>query len=255
MPQIYMEHVRPLGAGGLGIVDIVRVNHRDLMARKRLQPRWARNPDVYQRFVREVEILSTMEHPNIVRCLGYELNGQEPYYLMPLYARSLRQAMTHQIDWRWVARFGITVAEALAHAHAGNFIHRDLKPENILLDAQNVPVIADWGIGQLIHQQSIVVDLHTQAGLGTMYYCSPEQWGTGRCAPSGDVYALGLILAEMVMGSRTAQPFRGITHDVVGGQQPSIRWFNATVQKMTNPNAQQRHQSMLEVRNDLRRSI
>ncbi len=123
---------------------------------------------------------------------------------MPLYPRSLRHLLmkTQQgFGWSNVAGFGIAIARAMEYAHSNGFKHRDLKPENILLDDGNNPVIADWGLGYFIHKESKVLQL-TKAGMGTEYYCCREQWLTGKCDNTGDIYFLGLVLAELATGTR-----------------------------------------------------
>lgn len=262
MGLFYIEHVRPLDRGGLGTVDVVRICGGDAypigteFARKRLGPKWANDPGAQARFDREIEMLGSMSHSNIVICKGHNLPGAERYYLMPLFPRSLRKLLMEHagaITRGWVVEFGIKVASALSYAHSLNHIHRDLKPENILMTTANEPVIADWGLGQFIHQHSKVLDLQTHGPMGTPYYCPLEQWNTGRCEPSGDVYSLGLILAEMAKGLRLSinPPFSGIRQDVVANDSAGATMFNLTVKKMTHMQAKQRHASMDDVILDL----
>lgn len=263
MSKFYVTHVRPLGEGGLATVDVVQVSSDGgpyprgaQLARKQLGPQWANDQGAQGRFDREIQILSSMTHPGTVQVMGVSIPGVPRFYLMPLYPRSLRQLIADhggRVPRAWAVQLGLKVAGALQYAHDMNFIHRDLKPENILMDDQNEPVVADWGLGQFIHQHSKVLDLKTQGGLGTPYYCPMEQWSTGRCAASGDVYALGLILAELTAGQRLAinPPFSGIRQDVVANDSPQAQFFNATIKKMTSLAAARRHASMNEVILDL----
>ena len=165
------------------------------MERSGLTTRW-RGPVLSAR----IDALRTMQHPNIISCEGLSLPGSERFYCMPLCAFSYRQLMgahPEGFEWTSVARLGITLASALEYAHTLGFVHRDLKPENLLLDSLNNVYIADWGLGYFIHKDSKVLML-TQAGeLGTAYYCSLEQWSSGKCDARGDVYSLGVTLAEL----------------------------------------------------------
>ena len=261
MATFYVRSVRPLGQGGLATVDEVEVTsdggpyvRGTRLARKQLGAHWSRDPGAQQRFEKEIEILSTMNHSGIVTVAGVSVPGIPRFYLMPLYPRSLRgliQQHGQPIGLPWTADFGLKLCRTLQYAHGLGFVHRDLKPENILMDNQNQPVIADWGLGQFIHRQSKVLDLKGSQELP--YYCPAEQWSTGHCGVPGDVYSLGLILAELVIGYRLPiQPaFSGIHQDVLLGITPQSSYFNQTIRKMTKAAASTRHQSMLEVEVDL----
>jgi serine/threonine protein kinase len=136
-----------------------------------------------------------------------------------------------------------------------NFIHRDLKPENILLSDNGGPVVADWGLGQFVHLHSKVLDLTRGGPMGTHYYCSLEQWASGRCERTGDVYSLGVVLAELAAGR--ALPISpigsGIQHAVVNGSSAVVQNFNATIRRMTAMLPSARFQSVNEVASVLRR--
>jgi serine/threonine protein kinase len=226
------------------------------LARKQLGPQWSRDPGARQRFEREIEILSTMNHPGIIHVAGVSLPGTPRCYVMPLYPKSLRiliQQHAKPVSLSWAVDRGLKICRTLQYAHSLGFIHRDLKPENILMDARHEPVVADWGLGQFIHKQSKVLDLNGHGSQGWPYYCPAEQWSTGHCDASGDVYSLGLILAELVVGYRLplTPPFSGIRQDVLVASTPQASYFNQTIRRMTNLFAYARHQSMVDVENDL----
>lgn len=258
--QFTIRPIRHLGQGGLGQVDEVEVVATNQshplgtrLARKRLGPQWASDFGAQTRFEREIELLRAMAHPHIVSLEGVSLPGAERWYVMPLFERgSLRQWL--QTGGRFqtiqqVARFVAKIADALTHAHSMNFIHRDLKPENVLLSDDGEPIVADWGLGQFVHIHSKVLDLTRGGPMGTHYYCSLEQWSSGRCGAPGDVYSLGVLLAEVALGR--ALPITpvgaGIQADVLAGSNMAIRTFNGIVRKMTAFSASARYQSMSEV--------
>ncbi len=262
--QFRIRHVQPKGEGGLGIVDEVVIIESNCehpvgahFARKRLNDKWKNQPEAQARFEREIEILAGMSHHKIVSFQGKNLPGGERYYMMPLYERSVRNyliATPGGVHWRNAARFCSELADALQYAHTMGHVHRDLKPENILLDPANNAVISDWGLGQFVHRDSKVLDL-TRGGMGTEYYVSLEQWTTGRCECTGDIYSLGIVLAELVRGANRISivPGMGISGDVVAGNADGSREFNLYIRTMTAifPNA--RPQTMAEVAMELGR--
>jgi serine/threonine protein kinase len=263
--QFTIRPIQELGQGGLGRVDEVEViaanySHRvgTRLARKRLNAQWAADPGARARFEREIQMLQTMRHSNIVPFEGSSLPGGERWYVMPLFRggsmRSWLQSGGRFQSVRHAALFVAKIADALAYAHTMNFVHRDLKPENILLSDNGEPVIADWGLGQFVHLHSKVLDLTRGGPMGTHYYCSLEQWTTGRCGETGDVYSLGVVLAELVTGR--ALPISpvgvGIQQDVVAGGDWVSQYFNTVVRKMTAFSALSRFQTMGEVAQTLR---
>ena len=263
--QFTIRPVRVIGEGGLGIVDEVEViaSNRShpvgtRLARKRLGAKWASDKGARERFEREIDMLGTMDHPNVVRLEGVSLPGYERFYVMPLFHRgSLRSWL--QSGGRFttvqdVSNFVASVSDALSYAHSMNFIHRDLKPENILLSDEGEPVIADWGLGQFVHLHSKVLDLTRGGPMGTHYYCSLEQWTSGRCEATGDVYSLGVVLAELAAGRALpiAPIGSGIQQNIIGGGSAVAQRFNAVVRKMTALIPSARFQSIEEVGNALR---
>src|SRR5262249_18046728 len=150
--------------------------------------------------------------PRIVSVEGVSVGG-ERWYVMPLCERgSLRRWIQEGGAFSTVqqlASFVAAISDALEYAHARNFIHRDLKPENVLLSNAGGPLIADWGLGQFVHLHSKVLDLTKGGPMGTHYYCSLEQWTSGRCDVAGDVYSLGVLLAELAAGYALPIPLIG----------------------------------------------
>jgi serine/threonine protein kinase len=259
-----VQHVRHLGTGGLGTVDEVVVSASNSahaigasLARKQLSAKWVHHPEVQGRFEREIQMMGVMSHPAIVSLKGVSLPGYGRWYVMPLYRSSLRGALEAGRNYPNLAAvigLGITLADALAYAHGMNHVHRDIKPENILLGESDRPAIADWGVGQFIHKQSVVLDFTRGGPMGTGYYASLEQWSSGRCGPAGDVYSLGVMLAELA--ARRAFPIdpigSGFRHDVVVGTDATSRGFNELIKRMTHVIDSVRPQSMGEVARALR---
>ncbi|MCP3167374.1 serine/threonine protein kinase [Myxococcus sp. QH3KD-4-1] len=263
-----IKQVRRLGAGGLGYVDevtIIASRHYALprgarFARKQLHERWAREPTAIERFIREISTLQRLRHPNIITIRAVNApGGIVPFYVMDLCSQSMRDLLRKRrapIPLRTVLSWGHALAGALAYAHEKGVIHRDIKPENVLLSKQGVPVIADWGLGYFVHQMSRVLQPLTAAGLGTEYYASEEQWRTGKCGVTGDVYSLGITLAELARGEPMRLATRavgsGINDEVVPGTSVGARYFTKVIRRMTFQAPEHRIQSMAEVRNHMR---
>lgn len=265
--QFHFTWGRKLGEGGLGRVDeiiVISSNSRHAvgsrLACKRLNDRWRNEPTARARFEREIQALRRMSHPSIVSFEGESLSGSdERFYVMPLYDRSLRHLLAahpNGFDWTAVADFVAQIADALDYAHAMGFIHRDLKPENILLDSQNRPVIADWGLGYFVHKESKVLQHLTRGGMGTEYYCSMEQWASGKCDATGDIYSLGLMLAELIHGRQ--HPITvgmGIQGDVIASNSQGAVRLNSIVRLMTHLLPNKRIQTMAQVARLLREAM
>ena len=207
-----------IGRGGMGIV--YRGYHPDLqkyVAVKILRPELALQQGFYERFLQEARTIARLEHPNIVDVVNFG-RFQDSYYLMMDHIdgpslrlliqeneRGLPPADSVQIAWQ--------IADVLAHSHAAGVLHRDLKPDNILLTRSNRPnlpyraIVTDFGLVKL-GEGSL---LQTQEGisLGTPAYMSPEQVQGREMDGRTDIYALGVILYEMVTGQRP-YPIRNV---------------------------------------------
>lgn len=251
-----------LGVGGFGVVDAVRVTESNgahavgtLLACKRLNDRWRDDPAARERFEREIVTVGQMRHAAIVTLAGVNAAGLARCYLMPLYPQSLRTLLLSDegkrgFAWPQVARFGATLANALAYAHATGVVHRDLKPENILLTRKREPMITDWGVGHFLHKHSKVLQpALTKAGIGTEFYCSMEQWASGAGDVTSDIYSLGIVLAECVLGAPPALAFTGagIMTELVPADSVGAFYFNQAIARMTAMLATARPQGMSEV--------
>jgi serine/threonine protein kinase/Flp pilus assembly protein TadD len=203
-----------LGAGGMGIV--YRAYDEKLrrdVAIKLLH----RQPDSSSRaqILQEARASSALNHPGI--CTVYEVDDHDDqsFIVMELIeGRPLSDLIPADgFPFESVRSYGLQVADALAHAHARGIIHRDVKPSNILVIAQGRIKILDFGLGQ--HVGSHISDRTTGqtasdvgALAGTLAYMAPEQLRGERAAARSDVWSLGVVLYEMITGSR---PYSGDT--------------------------------------------
>jgi len=257
----------PIGVGGLGSVYRIRVTASNAQpiglgsewAMKKLNQKWARHPEMRERFEREISAIRRMSHPNIVTLTGENLPDGERFYIMPLFSNSVRSFIARggfRGDWRKIAMGGALLADALQYAHDLGFIHRDLKPDNILFNNNGPLVIADWGLGYFVHVNSQVLRHLTRGGMGTEYYCSIEQWGTGKCDCRGDIYSLGMTLDEWVNGvQRSITIGSGIDGVTTNEMTNGARRFNALLRSMTQMFKNQRPASMRTVAAELRSAV
>jgi serine/threonine-protein kinase len=154
-----------------------------------------------RRFLREISALSKLDHPNIVRILDSGIDPA-PFLAMELVpGRELRAILAQSLSLPAPRAIALAahVAHALAHAHERGVVHRDVKPENVLVDERDQVKLVDFGIALLDDSAAIT---RTGEVPGTPAYLAPEQVAGGAVGPAADVYALGLVLYEMLAGER-----------------------------------------------------
>ncbi|WP_232793936.1 serine/threonine-protein kinase [Pseudofrankia saprophytica] len=163
--------------------------------------------DLRTRFLSEARVLAGLDHTHIVRVYDYvEHSGLCLLVMEQLTGGSLRQRMAAGgLDPRAGCAVGLAAATALAAAHQIGVLHRDIKPDNLLFDASGVPKVTDFGIAKIVETTAV-----TTTGLvGTPRYMAPEQIEGSRLGPGTDIYALGIVLYELLAG-RPIFP-RGLT--------------------------------------------
>lgn len=155
-----------------------------------------------QRFEREVRTLATLNHPSIVTIHDAGEHDGTAYLVMELVeGASLADELADgPLDPDRAVRIAASVADGLAVAHTAGIIHRDVKPGNILLDTDGTAKLADFGIARLAEAATTTVTM-----VGTAAYLAPEQLEVTELTPAVDVYALGLVLLEMLTGQRAFQ--------------------------------------------------
>jgi len=166
------------------------------------------------RFHREIEILSRLEHPNIVPVLDSQQAGSRLYYVMPFVSGdSVRDRLERQgpLGWDDVIRITTDVATAIDYAHAQGVLHRDIKPENILLETDRT-LVCDFGVARAIEKAGGEFTSSSGLVVGTPVYMSPEQAVGDAVDRQSDVYALGCVVYEMLAGE---PPFAGPTAQAV----------------------------------------
>jgi eukaryotic-like serine/threonine-protein kinase len=201
--------LRLLGEGGMGTVYEAEQEHpRRTVALKVIRPGWA-TAEILRRFEQESQALGRLQHPGIAQiheaATADSGSGPQPYFAMEfIRGDSLHAyAATHHLNARQRLELMVKICDAVHHAHQRGIIHRDLKPGNILVDETGQPKILDFGVARVTDSDAYATR-QTDVGqlIGTLAYMSPEQVLADplELDVRSDVYALGVILYELLAG-------------------------------------------------------
>ncbi|MBN2414592.1 protein kinase [bacterium] len=199
--------IEELGRGGMGTVYRARDTKLDrFVALKFLPPHLSRSPEDKKRFIHEARAASALDHPNI--CTVYEISETDDgqlYIAMACYeGESLRDRISRgPLPAEEAVEIAVQIARGLEKAHAKGIVHRDIQPANILLTEDGTVKIVDFGLAKLADRSLMTKEGTT---LGTAAYMSPEQTRGDAVDQRTDIWALGVILYEMLTGER---PFKG----------------------------------------------
>lgn len=210
--------VRRLGIGGMGVVWLARdelfaIGDERLVALKFAHARPDRT-DLATRLARESSLLASLAHPNIARLYAAELTEDERLYLVLEYIEGLpldQYCAEREASLAMRLALFVQVADAMTHAHERRIVHRDLKPGNVLVTPNGETKLLDFGVAKLLGD-----DGYSQLQLSrltgrplTPEYASPEQVAGEEVGLASDIYSLGVMLYELVTGSRPHAVARG----------------------------------------------
>ncbi len=269
----HLEIVEQIGAGGAGEVYLAadkKLNR--LVAVKILNDRFARHESNLERFIREAQTASALNHPNIL--IVHEIGVFENTHFIVtefIEGKTLREILNEKsLALSDVLDVAIQIANALRVAHETNLIHRDIKPENIMIRNDKIVKVLDFGLAKLIGQhpsESASESFsrnETAEGviMGTINYMSPEQTGGKPIDFRSDIFSFGIVLYEMLTGKN---PFRGETfnHTIIAileNQPPPLSRFisnfpseiETIINKCLEKDPANRYDSAKELLNDLK---
>ncbi len=251
-----------IGGGGMSNVYLAHdmILNRDV-AIKVLRYDFTNEDELHRRFQREALSVTSLTHPNIVSIYDVGDDGDLHYIVMEyVEGKTLKQYIQEfaPISPARCVHIMKELTSAIANAHENHIIHRDIKPQNILMDAEGNVKITDFGIAMTLSATSFT---QTNSVLGTVHYLSPEQARGGTATNKSDIYALGIVLYELLTGEL---PFSGesavsIALKHLQTETPSVRASDATIPqslenvvlKATAKDASHRYATVEEMQEDL----
>ncbi len=269
------EILAPLGQGGLGEVVKARAlgphGFEKVVAIKRIRAEWAQQEVMAQRFIREARIAARLQHANIVQVFDFGRHGDELFIVMEfvdgqslddilagLTANGKRPTLAQTLQ------IALDVTRALDSAHhledssgsLDGIIHRDVSPANVLISRQGVVKLVDFGIAAVAAQQG-----RTSLVAGKPMYMAPEQLRGDPLDPRCDLFAVGLLIYEMLTGQR---PWKGMVDPAPGATLESMEYrppsryateipaeVDAMVTRLLEPDREARYESAAELAKEI----
>ena len=193
-----------LDKGGMAVVyEALDTTLDRRVAIKFIQPGKEQLNTFLARFKRESKLLAKLSHPNIVKIFETGEFEGSPYLVMDyIQGGTLKKLMQDKpLSWQRSVQITMQMASALEAAHKAGILHRDIKPANILMANERDPMLSDFGIAKIIEGEGVTDTSLTDTGMGigTPDYMAPEQ-GVGNASKQSDIYALGVVLYQMVTG-------------------------------------------------------
>jgi len=256
-----------LGAGGMGVVYRATDTKLHRPAAIKVLPENLADPEARRRFQREAQMVSSLNHPHILTVYDAgEYLGRQYLITEFVDGGTLRQWAARPRGWRAIVELLIGVADGIATAHDAGILHRDIKPENILLAKNGYAKLADFGLAKLVESDPLADEANAFRGgehstlVGTAAYMSPEQTQGLPLDGRSDVYSFGLVLYELLAGSRPFDDEPGRRRGTEAEPIPPLPAqvpadLRAIVAKALEPEPADRYQTMRDLVVDLRRLV
>ena len=197
--------LRRIGAGGMGEVWLAERNDAEFEQQAAVKQLAWPTPGLLQRFRQQCQILARLQHPDIARLIDGGVDERGAPYLVMEYVDGVpitQYVGAHALDLHARLRLFLRICAAVQYAHQNLIVHRDLKPSNILIGPEGALKLLDFGIAKVLATTDEAAQTQTAARLLTPDYAAPEQFSGDAITTATDVYALGVVLYELLADAR-----------------------------------------------------
>ncbi len=195
-----------VGIGGMAVVYKAYDNQENkTVAIKILKEEYTKNEEFLRRFKNESKAIAVLSHPNVVKVFDVSFGDLIQYIVMEyIDGITLKEYIEKSgpLSWNEAVHFTLQILRGLQHAHDKGVVHRDIKPQNIMLLPDGVIKVADFGIARFARSEQETI---TDKAIGSVHYISPEQAKGEKTDEKADIYSVGVMLYEMLTGTRPFQ--------------------------------------------------
>jgi eukaryotic-like serine/threonine-protein kinase len=255
-----------LGSGGMSTVYRARDETLDRpVAVKVMHREISEQPDQLERFRAEARAVAKLSHSNVVGVIDAGEDGGHPYIVFEyVEGETVKQRIRRsgQLPVSDALAYAIEIGQGLAVAHGRRMVHRDVKPQNVLIDPDGRAKVTDFGIARQLETEAVTA---TGRVLGTTDYVSPEQAMGHRVDPRSDIYSLGIVLYEMLVGDVPfhADSLVGVAMKHVNEDLPDVQRRRpevsaavaAVIERATTKDPRLRYQTIAEMIDDLEAAL
>jgi hemoglobin-like flavoprotein len=262
--------IRPLGRGGMGRVFLGHDQALDRPVALKFVSSDQPSASERERFLLEARAIARLAHPNVVAVFRVGETAGRPYLAYELVKGRTFHELAGPLAWQVVLTLATGLARGLEAVHRAGLVHRDIKPANVILSDAGEVKLLDFGLAKGLDDDAPpsrmtdlrAVDLtHTGTLVGTPAYLAPEQWQRGAASPRSDVFAVGLVLHELLVGrsQRAHMSLREISRATVEEDVAPVRrhrpevpeTFAAIVDRCVRRSPEERYASAAELRAEL----